>query len=313
MSLPQATAKWLPIRMERILFAGDFTESSEMALPYAAAFARHFGARILALHVVTPEEYAHIPAGQRGIMLKALKIAAAERLESVLRSAHLEASAIRVQVEHGEVPATVVLVAAAERADLIVAGSHGRHGIQKLLTPAVEEEIASAALCPVLLVGPEVSVPPESEAHIQRMVYATNLEAKSKPELEYTYALARTCSARLLLLHVTEDVSCEPLSTRMSAEAFCRMRMLESGLPEHAPGVEVEFQVEFGEREQLILEVAQGWGAHLIVIGIPAAEHPELKSHLPGPLAYDVASHAACPVLAVRSAPSNPKRERQTR
>lgn len=309
MSAPQVTAQWLPIRMERILFASDFTESSEMALPYAAAFARLFGARIMALHVVSPEEYARIPSEQRETMLEALKIAAAERLKRVLLAAHLEGIAFRVQVEYGEVLDTIVSIAATQHADMIVAGSHGRHGIQKLLAPAVEEEIAIASLCPVLLVGPEVSVSPESEAHIRRVLYATDLEKKSKPALEYAYALARACSARLLLLHVADDVWREPLSTRMSAEGFCRMRMLKSGLPEHEPGVEVEFQVEFGECEQMILEVAQGRDAQLIVMGISAAAHPELKSHLPGPLAYDVATHAACPVLAVRSAPPNPKQE----
>jgi nucleotide-binding universal stress UspA family protein len=39
------------LRVKRILFATDFLESSRLALDYAVAIARHFGATILMLHV----------------------------------------------------------------------------------------------------------------------------------------------------------------------------------------------------------------------------------------------------------------------
>ena len=40
------------IRLKRILFATDFLESSRLALDYAVAFAAHFQATIVMLHVV---------------------------------------------------------------------------------------------------------------------------------------------------------------------------------------------------------------------------------------------------------------------
>jgi nucleotide-binding universal stress UspA family protein len=45
-----------PIRLQRILFATDFSPTSAMALPYAAAIARRFRASIYVAHVIPAEE-----------------------------------------------------------------------------------------------------------------------------------------------------------------------------------------------------------------------------------------------------------------
>jgi nucleotide-binding universal stress UspA family protein len=301
MASRQTLSQHFPLRIERILFADDFTQSSARALPYAVAFARHFGAEIEAVSVIPPEAYAHLSPEQLVAKLAEMETATAEHVHALLAAMRVAYTAIRVQIEHGEVLTAVAWLAARERIDLIVAGSHGRHGLQKLIAAPIDQKIATTAPCPVLLVGPEVTVEPEAEARIERILFATDLEAKSRPALDYAYALARAHSAQLILLHVTEDIWREPLSTRMTHEAFCRMRMLENGLPQHEPDIDLRFQVDFGARESLTLEAAQNWDVQLIVMGVPSAAHPALASHLPGPLAYDITSHAPCPVLTVRN------------
>jgi nucleotide-binding universal stress UspA family protein len=300
MASPQASPPPFPVRIERILFANNFSETSATALPYAAALARRFGAEIVAVHVIPSEEYAYVPPEQLGARLAEMEAVIAERVHALVEATQFADIAIRVQIEHGEVLTAIAWIAAKEGIDLIVTGSHGRHGIQKLIVPSLDQQIATTAPCPVLLVGPEITVAPEAEARIERILFATDFETVSRPALNFAYALVRAYSAQLLFLHVTEDVWQEPLSTRMSAEAFCRLRMLERGLPEPSPDIDVSFHVDFGSRELLILEAAENWDVQLIVMGVPGAAHPELTSHLPGPLAYDIASHAPCPVLAVR-------------
>ena len=292
------------IRMQRILFATNFTEASAAALPYAAALARAFAAEICVLHVIPAERYEHLRQDHLEDALREMKQEAASRIRGLLSESRFSDIPFRVTIDHGEVLTVVAAFAVREDADLIVAGSHGRHGIQKLISPAVDEEIACAASRPVLLIGPEVSIEPEAETHIHGILHATNFEPKSMPALQYAYALAETFAAELYLMHVAENVWREPLSTRMTAEAFCRMRMLEKGLPEHTPALEPHFIVDFGPRETLILEAAEQQDVQLIVMGLPAIAHPELSSHLPGPLAYDIASRARCPVLVVRNAPA---------
>ena len=64
--------------------------------------------------------------------------------------------------------------------------------------------------------------------------------------------------------------------------------------------VEPELLIDFGPAEDRIVQQAEQRGVELIVLDVPSTTHPVLSAHLPGPLAYNVASHARCPVLAVR-------------
>lgn len=88
----------------------------------------------------------------------------------------------------------------------------------------------------------------------------------------------------------------------MPADAFIRLRLPEKGWPPREEGIEPEFLVEFGSPEVRTLEVADQRGAQLIVLNVYGTTHPDLSAHLPGPLAYDIVSHARCPVLVVRGA-----------
>jgi nucleotide-binding universal stress UspA family protein len=103
-------------------------------------------------------------------------------------------------------------------------------------------------------------------------------------------------------MHVAENILKEPLANRMTADAFSRMRLLESDLLENVHGVEPEFLLAYGMPEERILQAAKQRGIQLIVVGVPRTTHASLSSHLPGPLAWDLAAHSLCPVLAIRNA-----------
>jgi nucleotide-binding universal stress UspA family protein len=289
-----------PIRMKRILFATNFTETSAAALPYAAAFARRFNAEICATHIIPHEEYAHLEPAQRDETVSRMKQTARKRIKRLLAQSRFNDIRFRIILDHGDVMETISKVVESEQIDLIVAGSHGRHGPQKLVFPAVDESIARMAECPVLLVGPHVVLEPAAETDIQRILHPCDFRTYSGAGLKYSYALAQAYGADLYLLHITENAWDEPLSTRVTPEAFFHMRLAENELPSHPTGIGLHFQVEFGPPESLILEAAETHAPQLIVMGVPSTNHPELWAHFPGPLVYDIASHALCPVLAVR-------------
>jgi nucleotide-binding universal stress UspA family protein len=290
----------LPIRFEKILLTTDFSSISEKALPYAAAIARHFGAMIYVAHVIPIEDYAHIPPSERLVALAQMKERAERQITAILASSHFRGIPHKIVLDHGDVLTLLSRIAEEDKIDLIVTGTHGKHGLQKLFAGSMAEEIFRIASIPVLAVGPEVVVDPQAEVSIRRILYATGFLPESKRAMRYAYTLAKQYDAHLYFLHVVEDIWQEPLSTRVSADAFCRVQLHDRGFSEIEEGVQPEFLVEFGMAEELTLEVARNREIQLMVLNVPGTVHPVLSAHLPGPLAYNIVSHARCPVLGVR-------------
>jgi len=288
------------IRFNKILLTTDFSSISEKALPYAAAIARHFGAMIYVAHVIPVEDYAHILPSERSAALVQMKEQAERQITAILSSSHFQGIPHKIVLDHGDVLTLLSRIAEEDNIDLIVTGTHGKHGLQKLFSGSMAEEILRVASIPVLAVGPEVVVEPQAEVNLRRILYATDFLPESKRAMRYAYALAGQYGGHLYFLHVVEDVWREPLSTRVPADAFCRVQLQEKGFSEMDESVHPEFLVEFGMAEELTLEVAKTRDVQLMVLNVPETVHPVLSAHLPGPLAYNIVSHARCPVLGVR-------------
>jgi nucleotide-binding universal stress UspA family protein len=134
-----------------ILHPTDFSASSQYAFRIAVDLARQYGASLLALHVARPLSEELISFGE------AKKQQPSEyhrRLAEVEREATAAGPGVAVErlVQDGE-PAHVVARVARERGcDLIVIGSHGRTGLERLLMGSTAEHIVRLAPCPVLVV-----------------------------------------------------------------------------------------------------------------------------------------------------------------
>jgi nucleotide-binding universal stress UspA family protein len=290
----------IPIRFDRILFTTDFSPTSATALPYAAALARRFGSMLYVAHVIPPESYAHLPPGERETALARMRQEAGERINADLAAAPLQGIAHQVALHEGDLWSVLSVLIEEHDIDLIITGMHGKHGIQKLLSGSIAEEISRLAMRPVLLIGPEVTLPPETEMRIERILHLTDFASESRRAMDYAYALAKAYEAHLYFLHIVDNVPDERLSTKMPAEAFFRLQLMEKRWPESQEGIAPEFLLDFGSQEGRTLEAAEKQNIQLMVLSVPGTSHPDLTAHLPGPLAYNIASHARCPVLAVR-------------
>jgi nucleotide-binding universal stress UspA family protein len=140
----------LPIHT--ILHPTDFSECSANALPLACALCRDYGANLVILHV------SRLPsAGQRNINLRAGYHFSLQGAKEHLERLELPDFLIHVErrCETGDYVTGILRVANEISADLIVMGSHGRAGINRLLMGSVAEQIVRKAKCPVLTVtGP---------------------------------------------------------------------------------------------------------------------------------------------------------------
>lgn len=135
--------------IQTILLPTDLSESSESALGVAFSLARDYHARLIVLHVASSGNA--VPYSQFEMMLKESSSYRHE-LEEQLRQCQKPACNAEFRVAEGDAADQINRIAQETRCDLIVMGTHGRTGLQRLLMGSVAENTLRNASCPVLLV-----------------------------------------------------------------------------------------------------------------------------------------------------------------
>jgi nucleotide-binding universal stress UspA family protein len=292
-----------PVKVKNILYLTDFSEPSEAALPLAVTLGRGYGAKVHALHVLIPEPYVHTTPGLTALAIEAEDEnaqAEMQRVESQLAGLQHE-----TMVARGiEVWPAVQQVIQDDDVDLIVLGTHGRTGAEKLLLGSVAEEIFRRSPVPVLTIGPGVPSSVHNGARFHRVLFATDFSPESLAAAPYAVSLAQQNESHLLLITVMRkpeelNDSDNRLFEFSVAEAIHRLYEL---VPENADlDFPPQVSVEYGEPADRIVEVAKQRGADLIVLGVrDAAGRMGAATHLERATAHKVVAHAACPVLTVR-------------
>jgi nucleotide-binding universal stress UspA family protein len=131
-----------------ILHPTDFSEPSTAALQTACDLAQSYRARLIVLHVVAPPlafytEYSVPPDPAE---IKAEDQARLDRL-----SLPINVGCER-WLKEGDPATEIVRVAQEVEADVIVMGTHGRTGLERLFLGSVAEHVVRSAPCPVLTV-----------------------------------------------------------------------------------------------------------------------------------------------------------------
>ena len=282
---------------QNILFLTDFSEPSELALQFAGTIAREFGAEIHALHVLLPQPLLYTSAEAINAIAAVEEAANIElkRVDSQLSGVSHETISMRSP----DVWSAVDQAIATCCADLIVLGTHGRTGLQKLVLGSVAEEIFRKSPLPVLTIGPSVRKGVHGAGHFRRVLYATDFGAEAKAAAPYALSLAQENQAQLVLLHVIPSV--EKGRDHLSvAEAM--HGLLECAPAERDRWCRPEPLVQYGQPAERILGEAVGRGVDLIVLGARGTEgRVRAAIHLQHSVAYRVVANAPCPVLTVRA------------
>lgn len=289
------------IVLKNILYLTDFSEPSAAALPYAITIAREYGATVHALHVLVPESYAnHYPS------LSSLAADAQdERIQADIQ--RLESSLAGVLHEVNVVRDTAIWPAFERtlrdcRADLVVLGTHGRTGTEKMMLGSVAEEVFRRASAPALTIGPSVRRQIHNAARFHSVLLASDFSPESVSAVPYALSLAQESRARLILLHVIRRQPEAPPPAGSELSVASALHQLHELLP---PDVETwcrpEAVVEYGEPAARILRAAKERGVDLIVLGVrDAAGHLVAATHEERTTAHKIVANARCPVLTVR-------------
>lgn len=148
-----------------LLVPTDLSDEDAAVLDHAVEKARSLGARVHLLHVFDSLLHDLPPEAVESESTRALRV----RLRTVARDAlqHLAAAhagdGVRLTVEQRLAPDPAPSILACARdigADLIVMGTHGRRGVQRLLHGSVAEAVAARAPCPVDIVPLTVEAVP---------------------------------------------------------------------------------------------------------------------------------------------------------
>ena len=297
------------VSVKNILYATDFSPTSESALPYATAICHRFGATLHVAHVLSDIGLLFMTGGvdyvSMGSIYEDTQNAAKEKLDQI--TARLGKIHSRAYLQHGKVWKNLSAIVAEHAIDLIIIGTHGRTGLGKLLLGSVAEEILRHSSCPVLTVGPEVRgrarlpqrdggdhelVPLELE--MRQILCAAKLSPPSLQVARAAIALASDFHAKLTLMHVVEQY--DNLG-RPQEQIEAGVQQLQAIVPnEAALAYAPDLVIEVGLAAQSILNAAQERDADLIVMGVRRSDG---ATHLPWSTVHRVVAHAPCPVLTV--------------
>ena len=287
----QALQTATDITFKNILCLTDFSEASEAALAYGLGIAKHFGAQLYPAHACNPEIVAE--ATTADVFEKILENSR-QRLEKLALDNKITG---QILFSHGPVENVFPGWVEQHGIDLVVVGTHGRRGLQRLLLGSTAEFIFRNATCPVLTVGPHVAVRPYNGFIAENILFPTDLGGHAEFAASYAISFAHESRGRLIIMHVV------PLETAYQRDRRELIAAAVSKLGKMVPSSAglwrvPEVVVEVGDPA---LEV-QGYAAKerpdLIVLGLPRRK--EFSAHFRTGVTYKLVCSAPCPVLTVR-------------
>lgn len=303
------------VRFQQILCPTDLSAASKPAIRYAAAISAWYDARLTVLHVVPTFDAIQIPPGALGETVQVVYPSSRDEVVTTLRQQVDEAGGAAVNpaldAQAGDAVTVIVDRALDLPGDLVVMGTHGRSGFNRLLYGSVAEQVLHRAPCPVLAVPPHASA--EANVTFGRVICPVDFSPASLQALGFALDLVRQANGTVTVLHAVEWLAEEEprVHTHFNVPEYrryliedARTRIEELVASESRTWCTIEPLVVTGRAYREILKAASDRRADLIVMG--AQGRGGLGLALAGSATQQVVRGAECPVLTVRGVPPVP-------
>jgi nucleotide-binding universal stress UspA family protein len=308
------------IEIRRVLCPVDLSEHSRHARDHAFAIARWYGSSVTVLHVVERAPVAAYAPGFGGfppiILPPPDRAELRAGLERFVDADANPALAIDIVTRDGDPVAEILALANDLPAALVVLGTHGFSGFERLVLGSVTEKVLRRAECPVLSVPPRApEVAPSAPVSYKRILCPIDFSVSAMGALRYATSLAEEADAQLTVLHVTEYgthdwpelyetfMTSEHVSVedyRKRCDEISRER-LALAVPDDARRYcTVESIIGGGKPYREILRAAADRQSDLIVMGVRGRGAFSLMMF--GSTTQHVVRMATCPVLTLRGA-----------
>lgn len=297
------------VTIQRILCPVDLSDISRRALDYAALLARWYGANIRALLVepvvLSPVDFPPMPA-VTGLTPKA-KADLTERLAAFVSGAKAAGVTVDTVLREGFVVDEILANANDMPADLVVMGTHGRGGFERVVLGSVTEKVLRKLTCPVLTVPAHAGATPTVPGPFTSILCATDFSNASLSALEYAMSMAQEAGSTLTVVHSLQwelEDEAELMAPivaeyRVRREADAQER-LDALVPQSVrDACRVETVMATGKASREITRIADEVMADLVVMGVHGRGVVDLT--LFGSTTHYVIRHAHCPVLTVRA------------
>lgn len=285
------------LSVDRVVLATDFSPASEAATDYAKVIAKRFSSTLTVANVVDLSVATRSEKAVVGLPIDEMDRTSGENLERLLNKLTDEGVRVVAQSLEAHNPAAAIVGLAEQvRADLIVTGTHSRHGLSKAILGSCSEGIIRHATCPVVTVGPQCKPAPKDRLLFSTILFATDFHPGTTEKAAVALAFARDSIAKIYLCHVLnrpgDDIS-ETLGLQLKFESELEKLVPRSVYDCCSP----ESVVEIGEAGPHLLEIAERVGADLIVLGAKRklTRFADLNEGVVG----HVLRGAKCPVMTI--------------
>lgn len=280
------------VTINRILCPIDLSDFSRDALQHGLMLAEWYAAKLTILNVDEGDVNAQERSDELKRFCAPLPAASAERIDVVVRTGD---AAKEIRAEAERLPA-----------DLLILGTHGRSGFERLFLGSVTEKVLRTTRVPVMTIPPAVRE--ASSPAYKTILCALEFSDASLRALEYALSLAQEANARLILLHVIEDVlsdvQVKALGNPNLVEYYRRLEQdaaarLEAVVPDEARNwSRPEARVLQGRAYREILKTVSAERVDLVVMGV---QGKSTRTLMFGSTTHRVIREAGCPVLTLHS------------
>ncbi len=145
------------VAIKKIICALDLAETSKEVAAYATMLAKLSNAEVVALYVApTMTQYTgfHVPPNSIDTFVAEIVDGAKKSMDEFVKE-NFQGVTVRSDVVIGYAAEEILANAERENGDLIIMGTHGRTGIDRMLFGSVAEKVVKNSVIPVLTIRPK--------------------------------------------------------------------------------------------------------------------------------------------------------------
>ncbi|HET9215988.1 MAG TPA: universal stress protein [Terriglobia bacterium] len=257
------------VQFKTILCPVDFFKASSRAFDYALKIAANYGARVHALHVVAtmiPAAYG-APFSVEDLTTN-LEKESRRMLQKLKERAAKAQVDVTTEVRLGDIDLGILHSIKNQKADLVVMGTHGRRGFERLVLGSVTERMIRHCPVPLLTIGVAgkgATAPPK----IRRILVTTDFSAGTVEAVNHALSIGERNRAKVTLLHVLHDVAADAAGKYRDALVRGIEVQLQKLIPEKAfDSCEIETRIEDGVPSKVVPGFAKSGSFDLLVMNI---------------------------------------------